>query len=192
MSNIALSGGPGVKRIDPLTVAAKIVSGLMLLAVFALLGIYMQARSEPGVWPPKDVQFNNYVSVMVTLTLLMSFMTAAWARSAGRKGEVSNVVFALFSTAGLGVAALNLMALLVSHFGFGPSDSQYAVLVYAIFLVVGANFAVALGILTMVGFRSTARQTTGVAIDRLRAVSTYGQASVLGWILVYATIYVFK
>jgi heme/copper-type cytochrome/quinol oxidase subunit 3 len=174
----ALESGQAPTREGPdaLTVAAYVAGGALLIASLALLGAFYNLRDVASTWPPKEVDFDEYLSVMLTATALLSAGVVAWGASAASLGNRRQALAALAITGGLGAAFLNLAWYTGSHAGFGPSSHAFGGVVIAS-LVLGA-VAVALGI----GF---------LAVAMLRTQFRAGEANFVGaaarfWFLVVA------
>lgn len=127
-----------------LTVAAYAAGGALLLASFAMLGAFYNLRHGTSAWPPKDVNFDEYLSAMLTATLLLSAGVVAWGSWASRVGNRRQAIASLLLTGGLGGAFLNLAWYTGTHAGFGPSSHPFGTVVIT-GLVVG-SIAVVVGI----------------------------------------------
>jgi heme/copper-type cytochrome/quinol oxidase subunit 3 len=174
----ALESGQAPTRQGPdaLTVAAYIAGGAVLIASAALMAGFYNLRDTASTWPPKGINFDEYLSVMLTATLLLSGGVVAWGASAARLGNRRQALASLAITGGLGGAFLNLAWYTGSHAGFGPSTNAFGAIVIAS-LVLGA-VAVAVGI----GF---------LAVAMLRTQLKAGEADFVGaaarfWFLVLA------
>jgi heme/copper-type cytochrome/quinol oxidase subunit 3 len=174
----ALESGQAPARTGPdaLTVAAYVGGGALLVASIALLAGFYNLRDLASTWPPKDVNFDEYLSVMLSATLLLSGGVVAWGASAASLGNRRQALASLAITAGLGASFLNLAWYTGSHAGFGPSANAFGGIVIAS-LVLG-SVAVAVGI----GF---------LAVAMLRTQLKAGEANFVGaaarfWFLVVA------
>ena len=151
---------------DGLTIAAYVAGGALVAASMALLGAFYNLRHSAATWPPAGVDFDEYFSVMLTVTLLLSAATAAWAASAATAGNRRQSLAALLITAGLGGAHLNLAWYTGIHAGFGPSSNPFGTIVIA-GLVIGC-VAVAIGIVAIaVAALSTQFRASATAVNAL-------------------------
>jgi heme/copper-type cytochrome/quinol oxidase subunit 3 len=174
----ALESGqaPARQGPDALTVAAYVGGGALLIASMALFGAFYNLRDVASTWPPKGINFDEYLSVMLSATLLLSGAVVAWGAKAASLGNRRQALASLAITGGLGAAFLNLAWYTGSHSGFGPSANAFAGVVIAS-LVLGA-VAVAVGI----GFLAVAMLRT-----QLKAGETdYVGAAARFWFLVIA------
>lgn len=160
---------------DGLTLAAYVAGGAILAASFALLAAFYNLRHGAAVWPPEHAEFDEYFSVMLSATLLLSAGTAAWATSAATAGNRRQALGALLITVGFGGAFLNLAWYTGAHSGFGPSSHPFGTVVIA-GLVVGA-VAVAIGIVALLA---------ATLATQFRASATAVNAAARFWFLVVA------
>ena len=174
----ALESGqaPARQGPDALTVAAYVGGGALVVASMALLAGFYNLRDLASTWPPKDVKFDEYLSVMLSATLLLSGAVVVWGAKAASLGNRRQALASLAITGGLGAAFLNLAWYAGGHAGFGPSSGAFGAIVIAS-LVLGA-VAVAVGL----GF---------LAVAMLRTQLKAGEADFVGaaarfWILVVA------
>jgi heme/copper-type cytochrome/quinol oxidase subunit 3 len=174
----ALESGQAPARTGPdaLTVAAYVGGGALLIASLALFAGFYNLRDAASTWPPKDINFDEYLSVMLSATLLLSGGVVAWGANASSLGNRRQALASLAITGGLGAAFLNLAWYTGGHSGFGPATNAFGGIVIAS-LVLGA-VAVAAGI----GF---------LAVAMLRTQLNAGTADYVGaaarfWFLVIA------
>jgi len=165
------------------------IGGLMLVAGFVAAWVSVGHFTKP--WPPKDVDLSNYDGTMLSLTMLMSAVTVEWGIWAARKNLRSQAVAGFFISIGLGLAFLNLEWFLGRRLGFGVAASPYSVLLYSMLAVAG--IAVVAGVLALVAVvaRVLGGQIIGTNIEMARAVGWLWQAVVVGWIVIYATVWLF-
>lgn len=149
----ALESGQAPTRPGPnaLAVAASVAGAAVLAASLALFAGFYNLRDATAEWPPDHVDFDEYLSVMLTMTLLLSGAVVGWAAQASRLGNRRQVMAALALAGGLGAAFVNLAWYTGMHAGFGPSSHAFGAVVIsslvlgAVAVVVGIGFlAVAL------------------------------------------------
>ncbi len=134
------SGQAPARPVGPsaVTVAAYVAGGGVLMASFALLAGFMNLREGSAVWPPKGVDFDEYLSVMLSATLVMSGAFAAWAASAATAGNRRQAIAGLLLTAGMALSFLNLAWYTGTKAGFGPSSHAFGTIVIASLSVTSA------------------------------------------------------
>ena len=152
----ALESGqaPARQGPDALTVAAYVAGGALVVASAALMGGFYNLRDTASTWPPKGINFDEYLSVMLTATLLLSGGVVAWGASAARLGNRRQALAALAITGGLGGAFLNLAWYTGSHAGFGPSTNAFAAIVIASLVLSAVAVAVGIGFLAVAMLRT--------------------------------------
>src|SRR5688572_33326942 len=101
-------------------VAAYVAGGAVVAASLGLFAGFYSLRSAATEWPPNEVDFDEYLSVMLTVTLLLAGAVVGWASSAARLGNRRQALGALALAGGLGGAFLNLAWYTGAHAGFGP------------------------------------------------------------------------
>lgn len=156
----ALESGQGpARRSGPhtLTVAAYVAGGALLVASVALLAGFYNLRDLADEWPPGEAEFDEYLSVMLTATLLLSGAVVGWASTAARAGNRRQALAALAITAGLGGAFLNLAWYAGSNVGFGPSSHAFGAIVLASLGLGAAGVAVGIGFLAVALLRTQLR-----------------------------------
>ena len=180
---------PPVKNVQNLGVLLAGIGSLMLVG--ALAGAWASVRHFTHPFPPKGVEISNYDGTMLSLTMLMSAVTVEWGVFAARRSMRSQAATAFGLTIGLGLAFLNLAWFFGKRLGFGPSESPYAVLLFSMLAVAG--IAVLAGVLVMVAVlaRVLGNQVMGMNIETARAGAWFWQSVVVGWLLIYCTVWLF-
>jgi heme/copper-type cytochrome/quinol oxidase subunit 3 len=155
----ALESGQTARRDGPraITVGAYVAGGTLLMASLALLAGFFNLRDLAHEWPPGEVDFDEYLSVMLTMTLLLSGGVVGWASHAARVGNRRQALAALALTAGLGGAFLNLAWYTGSNAGFGPSSHAFGTIVLASLGLGAAAVVVGLGFLAVALLRTQLR-----------------------------------
>lgn len=184
----ALESGqaPARQGPDALTVAAYLGGGALLIASLAMLGAFYNLRQAATTWPPKDVDFDEYLSVMLTVTLLMSAAVVGWGSNAAKLGNRRQALASLAITGGLGAAFLNLAWYTGSHAGFGPSSHAFGAIVIAGLVVGAVAVAVGLGFLAIAILRT---QFKAGESDFVRAAARFWFLVVAAWIVSPVALY---
>jgi heme/copper-type cytochrome/quinol oxidase subunit 3 len=172
---------------------AVLIAGAGTVLVFAgLAAAYLALKSATGVWPPKDLKYDNYTATTLVITSLMSSVTIEWAAYGIRKAFRGQALFGFGITIGLGIAFLNALYYLITQFGFEAADSPYATVVYALtglaFLVV----VLALGGVIVTTLRAAGHQLTVDNYQLARATALFWHVGTVGWAIVFYTIYITK
>ena len=156
----ALESGQGPGRTagpHALTVAAYVAGGALLAVSVALLAGFYNLRDVASEWPPNGVDFDEYLSVMLTATMLLSGGVVGWAASAARIGNRRQALAALGLTGGLGGAFLNLAWYTGSHAGFGPSSHAFGAVVITSLAVGSAAVVIGIAMLAVALLRTQLR-----------------------------------
>jgi heme/copper-type cytochrome/quinol oxidase subunit 3 len=161
MTVAALESGLVARRPgpNPLLVAAYVGGAALLVASLALLAGFYNLRDAAAEWPPDGVEFDAYLSVMLTATMLLSAGVVAWGSWAAAAGNRRQALASMAITAGLGLAFLNLAWYTGSHAGFGPSSHAFGVVVMASLAIGSAAVVVGLGALAVALLRTQLRAT---------------------------------
>lgn len=128
-------------------VAAYTAGGAVLMASAALFAGYYNLRHGAATWPPEDVDFDEYLSVMLSATILLASLLAGWASSAARAGNRRQAIAALALTGGMALAFVNLAWYTGSNAGFGPSSHAFGTIVIASLVLTSAAVLAAVGFL---------------------------------------------
>src|SRR3954465_14737917 len=165
------------------------IGGLMLVG--GLVAAWLSVGHLTKPWPPKGGDLSNYDGTMLALTMLMSAVTVEWGIWAARRRMRSQAIAGFSITIGLGLAFLNLAWFLGRRLGFGVDSSAYAVLLYSMLAVSGV--AVTAGVATMAAVlaRVLGGQVFGTNVEMARAAGWFWDAIVVGWIVLYATVWLF-
>lgn len=163
-----------------LTVAAYVAGGALLMASFGLFAAFYNLRQSSAEWPPGEIVFDEYLSVMLTVTLLLSAAVVGWGASAATNGNRRQAIASLAITAGLGGAFLNLAWYSGAHAGFGPSSHAFGVIVISGLVLGSVAVVVGIGFLAAVLLREQLR--ADVVGDRaIGAAARFWYLVVLTW-----------
>jgi heme/copper-type cytochrome/quinol oxidase subunit 3 len=191
-SMLALPSGerPPVNNLYNLGLLVGSISGLMLIG--ALVAAFVNVGHFTHPWPPKGVALSNYDGTMLVLTMLMSSVTVEWGIWAARRSMRGQAAAAFVLTIGFGVAFLNLAWFFGRRIGFGPSASPYAVLLFSMLAVTGV--AVAVGVVTIIAVlaRLLGNQVMSGRVELARSAGWFWQSIVVGWVIVYSTVWLFS
>jgi heme/copper-type cytochrome/quinol oxidase subunit 3 len=183
----ALESGQGPARPQgphAVTVAAYVAGGALLAASLALLAGFFNLRDASSSWPPKDVNFDEYLSVMLSATLLLSAAVVGWAATAAKVGNRRQTLAALALTAGLGGAFLNLAWYTGSNAGFGPSSHAFGAVVLTSLALGAAAVMIGLGFLAVALLRTQLR-----ADDVVGAAARFWFFVVAAWMVSPVALY---
>ncbi|MEY2472931.1 MAG: cytochrome c oxidase subunit [Actinomycetota bacterium] len=171
---------------DALTVASYVAGGALLLASVAMLAAFYNLRDAASTWPPKGVDFDEYLSAMLTATLLLSGAVVAWGASAARHDNRRQALASLAITAGLGAAFLNLAWYTGGHSGFGPSSHAFGAVVIAGLVIGSVGVAFGIGFLVVAMLRT---QLKAGEADFVGAAARFWFFVVAAWIVSPVALY---
>lgn len=163
------------------------IGGLMLAG--GLVAAWFTVGHFTKPWPPDDINLSNYDGTMLSLTMLMSSVTVEWGIWAARRSMRSQAITGLAITAALGLAFLNLEWFLGRGLDLAVNSSAYAVLLYSMLAVTGVAVAAGVVVIGAVLTRVLGGQVMGTNIEVARAAGWFWQAVVLGWIVIYTTVW---
>lgn len=155
----ALESGQKPVRQGPnaLLVAAYIGGGAILLASVALMAGFYNLRDLAVEWPGHEIDFDEYLSVMLSTTILLSGGVAGWASQAATDGNRRQALAALIITIGLGGAFLNLAWYTGAHSEFGPSSHAFGAIVISALVLGAVAVAIGIGFLALALLRTQLR-----------------------------------
>jgi len=191
-ATLALPAGPETRRSDVLTVATMVAGVAGFMVIIGLFAAYLEVRALAPVWPAKKVSLDNYLGTTLTITMLMSSVTAEWAVQAMKIGNRRHALTALALTPGFGFAFLNLVWYLVTQLGFGPGSHPYGALFYAFIAATVVNVAVGMGFLVVALLRTFGHQVGPGNTSVARAAAAYWHLVTAGWVLTFVALYVFQ
>jgi heme/copper-type cytochrome/quinol oxidase subunit 3 len=169
-----------------------VTGGSALFAV--LIAAYVGVGHGSHVWPPAGVSIDEYVGNMLALTAIMSAITAEWAAYSIKRADTAQATWGLLLTAGLGVSFLLLLWQLGSKVGFGPGAVKVGPFAVLFFALIGAAGALALfGLVAVLAAlaRTIGRQMTPANHEMIRAIAWIWDFVVVGWLAVFATVWLF-
>jgi heme/copper-type cytochrome/quinol oxidase subunit 3 len=175
-----------------MTLGVLLTGCAIAAAVGAWLAAYLNVRALAATWPPKDVELDNYLGVMLFVTLLLSSATAEWAPYAIKRGNRRHTLWGLAVTIGFGLAFINLAWYAGSQFGFGPADHAFGTLAWAGLAVVTVNAGLGVGFLVAALARTIGNQIVPGRHQPVRAAAWYWQFVGLCWLVVFTGLYVFQ
>lgn len=162
----ALESGQAPARSGPsaIILAAYVAGGAVVIASLGLFAGFFSLREAASDWPPNEVDFDEYFSVMLSATLLLAGAVVGWASWAIRSGNRRQALAALALAIGLGGAFLNLAWYTGAHAGFGPSSHAFGAIVISSLVVGSAAVAIGIGFLAVAMLRARFRPADTEAV----------------------------
>lgn len=191
-ATLALPSGVTTRRANLLTVATAVAGVASVMVFVGLAAAYFDVRSLASVWPPKKVSLDNYLGVTLTITMLMSSVTAEWAVQAMKIGNRRHALTALALTPGFGFAFLNLVWYLVANVGFGPGSHAFGALFYAFIAATIANVLLGMGFLLIALVRTFGHQVGPDDTSVARAATAYWHFVAGAWLITFTALYFFQ
>lgn len=191
-ATLALPSGAITRRPKLLTVTTAVAGVASVMVFVALFAAFIDVRSLASVWPPKKVSLDNYLGVTLTITILMSSVTAEWAVQAMKIGNRRHALAALALTPGFGLAFLNLVWYLVAHVGFGPGSHAFGALFYAFMAATIVNVLLGMGFLLVALVRTFGHQVGPHDNSVARAATAYWHFVAAGWLITFVALYFFQ
>ncbi|HVE95217.1 MAG TPA: hypothetical protein VNB24_09865 [Acidimicrobiales bacterium] len=119
-----------------LTLASYIAGAALVVASAAVLAAFVAIRAQADSWPPDEINFDEYLSAMLSATMFLAVCFAGWASWASRTGNERQALAGLSLAAGMGLAFANLAWYTGSHAGFGASEHAFGLLLVASIAIV--------------------------------------------------------
>ena len=171
-----------------LTVAAYVAGGALLMASIAIFAVFYGLRQGAAEWPPDDINFDEYLSVMLTATMLLSAGVVAWGAWAASNGNRRQAIASLTMTVVLGAAFLNLAWYTGTNSGFGPSSHAFGAIVITGLVVSSVAVVVGIGFLAAVLLREQLR--ADIAGDKaVGAAARFWYLIVMAWMVSPVALY---
>jgi cytochrome c oxidase subunit I+III len=189
---LALPSGAPTDSPHKLTLGVLLTGCAAAAAFGGWLAAYLNVRALAATWPPRGVELDNYLGVMLFVTLLMSSATAEWAPYAIKRGNQRHTLWALGVTIGFGLAFVNLAWYAGSQFGFGPADHVFGTLAWAGLVTAVVNAGLGIGFLLVALARTAGHQVVPGRHQLVRAAAWYWQFVGLCWLVVFVGLYVFQ
>lgn len=149
-----------------------------------LVGAYLSLRSSPG-FRPDSYHEDNYLGTVMSLTLLLSAVTAEWFVWAVRHREQRQATYAGGLTALFGLAFLNAHTYMLRSSDLGAGSSTFGVLFWAFMLYNGLLVALGLGALLVGLLRAQGLQSSADEPETVRAAAWMWHLAVAAWVVTW-------
>lgn len=188
-TTLALPAGDRSRRRNVLNLGALLVAVAATMAVGALIAAYFSVRHATPAWPPKQAVIDSYLGATLAVTMLMSAASVEWGVYGVRVADRRHALFGLGLTLAFGLAFLNGLWYAGSKLGYGPAESPYATIFWAMLVVAGAAavggvVAVLLAFLRVAGDQMTPRDH-----EPVRASAWLWHVAVAVWLAVWSVLY---
>lgn len=189
----ALPAGPAPAPRNQIVVGATLASMAAIMLTGGMLAVWSVQRSAAidaeGTWLPSGVAIPEVPSNVMLIAFVGLCSFAQWAVWAAKREDRANTVFALASTAFIGILIVNAQAFIYSQIDLSVSDGAYGSMFFAItgtlmaLLIVGILFT---GVAT---FRYLGGRTRDRELLTAHAIFWYAMAVVYSaiWFVVYVT-----
>lgn len=154
----------------------------------ALVGAYLSVRSSPG-FRPDSYHEDNYLGTMMSLTLLLSAVTAEWFVWAVRHREKRQATYAAGLTALFGLAFLNAHTYMLRSSEVGAGSSSFGVVFWAFMLYNGLLVGLAMCALFVGVLRAQGLQSTAEEPETVRAAMWVWQLAVAAWVVTWSYVF---
>lgn len=186
---LTTGGAERPQKVMSMGMALAVSAGTMLFG--GLIAAYLRLRTAGGVWPPKDVSYDQYLGNMMALTMLLSVLTMEWACHSHARSLRNQAATALGVTLGLGIAFLNLLSYAAGRSGFDAASHPYGLVVTALTMLLGIAVGIGVFTVTLTLFRVSGRQLS-LGTDHLRTVAWYWHFTVAASVAVWYVVVVLK
>ena len=182
----------GERRADPtITVYGVIVLAIaILMGMGTLAGAYLAMRAGTTPWPPKGVVRQQYYDNTLLVTALIGAVAGWWGLYGVRRGDRRQAIVGLALTLFMEGAFINLMTYMVQVSHLSPHQDAYAVVWYALVVMVIATFATGIGVAGVVLARVVGGQVTAAEPALAWCAAWYGSFVALVWLIMYYLIHV--
>jgi heme/copper-type cytochrome/quinol oxidase subunit 3 len=161
-----------------------------LMIFLSLIGSYFYVRAGEASWPPPGIEAPPLGRIVVfTFVLLGSSVPMWWAERAARAGRMGGVQAGLALAWAMGAVFFANQVVEFRHLGFGPRDTVYGSLFYAITGLHGAHLVVGLVMNGVAQVKAALGKFDGGRHLTVDVVSLYWHFVDAVWILVFSTVY---
>lgn len=192
MSTLALPPGGRERPRHLLHLGALLGGTSLVMAAGALVAAYVNIRDAADRWPPKGAKVDNYLGVILMITLLLSSALAEWGASSARRSLHRQAVAGLALTGFMGFAFLNGLWYLGSQYRFGVGTHAYGALAFAILGLAGTGVIAGIAALAGALVKTLAHQSDGLDAEPARAAASFWHFVVGAWVVVYAALFLVK
>jgi cytochrome c oxidase subunit 3 len=191
-----LSEAPPPRRPRVLLMGTAIASGAAAMVLLGLIALYVRMRADViasgETWLPEGTNLPLTPGNMAAFTLVLSAVTAQWARYSLRNDDRPHAYIGLGVTVLLGVAFINGTAFLWGELGLGINDSPQALLIYTITGLHVAMTGVALLFFVVMAFRALGGQLTARATEGVDAAALFWYVTIAVYSVIWFAIYITK
>lgn len=179
--------GPNATQLGTLLM---LVADAMVLA--ALLAAYFTIKDGAPLWPPGGVSLGTYLPTVVTVTAVMSAVSAYWALYAIQGDDQRSSIIGIAFTVALGLAMVNAQWFSLDRAGFGVQSHNYGTLYYLLIGYHLAHLVAGIAALLVVGARVLVGHFDAENHGPLRAAVTLWQYSNVAWFVILTTLFIFS
>ena len=182
----------GERRSDPsVTVYGVLALGVSFLMVMGtLVGVYVALRAGTPVWPPKGVTLQEYFDNTLLITALIAVVAGWWGLYGVRRGERRQAITGLALAIFMDGAFINLLTYMVRVEHLSPRQDAYAVLWYAMIVVVITAFASGIAVAGVALARVAGGQVTAAEPTLAWCAAWYGTFVAVTWLVMYYLVHV--
>lgn len=189
---LALPAGDSELPARSLSLGALAAGAAGLAMTGALAAAYIGLRSAAEEWRPEGFEIAAFSGVMLTLTALMTATFAAWALIADGRGERRQAAAALSLSAFIGLCLVNGIWYVGTQFDLGAASSAFATISYALLAGIVAFLGAGVIGLCVALAKVLGRQTGPAYAGVVRAAVWFWELALVGWIVVWATMFLLK
>ncbi|MBW3537745.1 MAG: hypothetical protein KY395_08310 [Actinobacteria bacterium] len=189
---LALPAGDSELPARSVTLGGLAAGAAGLALIGSLAAAYIGLRSAAEEWPPEGFEVAAFSGVMLTLTALMTATFAGWGAIADGRGERRQAAAGLSLAAFVGLCLINGIWFVGTQLDLGAASSAFATINYA--LLAGAIAFLGAGLVGLLAalFKVLGRQTGPAYTGVVRAAVWFWELALVGWLVVWATVFLLK
>lgn len=187
---LPVAGGPKPRGVVTQAVLLVVCGGTMFFG--ALLAAYLHMRRLASPFPPEGAEIDQYWGNVMAGTMVLSFFTVEWGRSALRKGQRKQSLAGFAITLGLGLAFLNLLSFTGGHVEFDAVSHPYGLVVTALVMSTGIVVGIGVALVTLTLFRVAGRQLQEPDAEQPRVTAIFWHFAATASLAVWYTVIVLK
>jgi cytochrome c oxidase subunit 3 len=172
-------------------VAIWLASELMFFAGLFAAYFALKAHNEPN-WPPSDVEFEMWRTLIFTLVLVASSFTVHFAVKAAEEEQRRRSLALMVATVVLGAVFLTNQLLEWAGFDFTVETHAFGTIYYTLTGFHGLHVAAGLVALVMVMWVVFSRHSQVPSAHTLRVTGYYWHLVDVVWVAVFLVVYVLR
>ncbi|MGI8777437.1 MAG: cytochrome c oxidase subunit 3 [Acidimicrobiales bacterium] len=186
----ANAGMPAGRPDGTTLLGMKLVLAADTMVLVAMLVVYFTIKGGAAAWPPKGVKVGTYLPTIITITAVMSAVSASWMLFCVRRNDQRNAFAAAVLTVLLGTAVANAQWYSITNAKFGANSHAYGSLYKALLGFHLAQVLAGIVMIVVVAAQALAGHYGSDDHEPVSAVVWFWQFTNVAWFVIVMALFV--